>query len=998
MPSNRISRISESPDHTMWFVTQEGLCTFDGLNWLGIEDSLQMIPHLGETKIQIKKDGTIYVMGSTPTGYSLVKFSKGIWTRIPLPTEQKPDAWKGYFKFIEDPFESNTIEIYNDRYSYIYKKDTWNETDLQQKGVNSIITKLIKSADDYYISTQDGIYIISKNQLTKIPSTEPIYDLAFDSINSELFALGTSWVGKITKGNSIEKLVSNIHMGLFANGALTNFIYRNQRLYFSFNSPLYELNLQSGKLHQILTNGFESDHTCTDALFDHEGNLWITTLRGTYMINNLNAQSYNNSSLIEKEVSAFYEDTKGNMYLGANTGVSVIYPDGSTKQWGFRKGFLQPRVMDIVGYQNEILMAANSAGIVSVRNTGLSYDSDLINQHFTDLEVYRDTLFASTNNQLIYKSESGWKKFIELPRDEYHHATIRKILFSDSFKYLLTANGVYDMKSQTFIQSTNANENNIYCGIEYKGEVLIGTAAGVRQIADHKISPSQQIPEDFDGPIYSLLADRSGKGLWIGTERGVFLSQFGKTLHLWAHNGLAGNEINRNAFSYTQDGDLAIGTDKGLTFFHPDFNSLIIPEPDVQLKQIFINNEESKGAINIRNQNSELAFHFKTISYFLPDQINYRIRLIGYDQDWVELPYNHQTSAHYKNLAPGHYQFEVQARIENGPWGAIAQSPEIKVHAKFYQTLLFKITVGMWIVTLVFVVTKWRNKQLKVQNDRLEKMVESKTQELHTRNTELLKTIKDLKAAQGQLIQSEKLTSMGHLTAGIAHEMNNPLNYIRGGAECILKNLDEINGLVESLDGRSALEGTDYQMLMDESKSLAESILSGAAKSTEIVKSLKSFTSDGQHYFSFTDLEKEVENALTLLSNQIGFRITINRLFANVPQIECYPAKINQLIVNALLNAIQSIQESGEITIRIFRKDTNYVSLEITDNGKGIAPEHLDMVFEPFFTTKDSNSGLGLTMVRSIVQEHKGKIKLKSTQSKGTKLLIQFPVSQEIHH
>ena len=136
---------------------------------------------------------------------------------------------------------------------------------------------------------------------------------------------------------------------------------------------------------------------------------------------------------------------------------------------------------------------------------------------------------------------------------------------------------------------------------------------------------------------------------------------------------------------------------------------------------------------------------------------------------------------------------------------------------------------------------------------------------------------------------------------------------------------------------------------------------------------------------------------MTLLGNEIGFRIVINRMFGNIPPIECYPAKINQMMVNILLNAIQAITESGEITIRYYRKDDQNIAIEISDDGEGIASDLHEKVFEPFFTTKDSNPGLGLTIAKSIVQEHNGTISFISKPGVGSKVKISLPVSQTYH-
>lgn len=140
-----------------------------------------------------------------------------------------------------------------------------------------------------------------------------------------------------------------------------------------------------------------------------------------------------------------------------------------------------------------------------------------------------------------------------------------------------------------------------------------------------------------------------------------------------------------------------------------------------------------------------------------------------------------------------------------------------------------------------------------------------------------------------------------------------------------------------------------------------------------------------------------MNTALTLLNNQIGFRITINKFFGNVPRLECYPAKINQMLVNLLLNAIQAIPEEGEITIRIYRKDIKHLALEIIDTGEGIEIDDEEKVYEPFFTTKDNNPGLGLTIVKSIIQDHHGQVHFMSQKGRGTKVRVVLPLQQTFH-
>ena len=204
------------------------------------------------------------------------------------------------------------------------------------------------------------------------------------------------------------------------------------------------------------------------------------------------------------------------------------------------------------------------------------------------------------------------------------------------------------------------------------------------------------------------------------------------------------------------------------------------------------------------------------------------------------------------------------------------------------------------------------------------------------------------------------------------------------------QNLQEAFSEVESIKSE-----IDFDFLVKEIQKLMEGITEGANRTKEIVKSLGSFSRKGDDNFTLHNIHEGIDSTLILLGNKIKNRITLNKEYGDIPEIECQPDRLNQVFMNILSNAIQAIDEKGEIFIKT-RSDGANVSIIIRDSGKGMTEEVQQRVFEPFYTTKDmgKGTGLGLSISYSIVEQHNGKIKISSEPSKGTEFIITLPVQQ----
>lgn len=996
MPSNRIVTMTQQANGAMWFVTQNGVASYDGLYWDKTPDSIDYIPTLGQLRIMSFPDESVYLMGCNNTQFTFVANQNGRWAELSLPKSLEKFNTGTFYATTSTFDETPVILVGKDNCLFTYKNDKWSETKLVFNDSTTKITCLQQVKDSLWVGTNEGIYLHHDSITRKIVNTSWIFALESDSRTRRLYYMEANKLSFLALNTGEKEVISEKKIGISGLDSRVNLMVYGKYVFYSFNSPLYRHNTESLETNIILTQGYDDDYVCIKSYFDQERNLWVATLRGAFKINNLNIYSYDANTLLENEVSAALENGNGDIYLGSNKGLSVLSFDGKTFEYELSGDFARSRIMDIVEYQDQVYMAATTAGIVSLRDGAFRkvfQPSD--KSRIYELHVHDDTLYASSGKTIYQFSDNTWQPIITL-EDSTGTLHIRKIGFEKDFKYVFTTVGIYDFLAKKWIKSDKADENNIYCYVTHNREIFLGTSVGVRKLEGDKIEKVSDNFAEIKEPIYAFLKSKDGVSLWVGTGSGVYFSHFQQLVKLSTQTGLAGNEVNRNAFQFVKNGKIMIGTEKGVSFVDPVPAVWFTPIPKVEITGYSISDtfyQNAPATISYNNRN--LKFHFRAISFFNENQIEYRTQLEGLESEWQDGLFYNQRTTQYNNLKPGIYKFNVQARVNEGKWSETTSSGKIKIESAFYQRVWFLVLIVILVILAIVGLARIRNRRLKNRTERLEQLVQEKTRELNERNDELVNTIKELKSAQSQIIQSEKLASMGHLTAGIAHELNNPLNYIRGGAECIIKNIEELNALFGAHLASSPKKHENIKYLMDESESLAESILTGASKSTEIIKSLNSFTADSQHYYSFTDLENGVETALTLLGNQFGFHITINRMFGNVPPVECYPAKINQLIVNLLLNGIQAIQGEGQITVRIFRKDAKFVCLEIVDNGIGIKPEDFDKVFEPFFTTKESNSGLGLTISEAIVQEHHGKIKIFSKPDEGTKVAVWLPVNQE---
>jgi PAS domain S-box-containing protein len=304
---------------------------------------------------------------------------------------------------------------------------------------------------------------------------------------------------------------------------------------------------------------------------------------------------------------------------------------------------------------------------------------------------------------------------------------------------------------------------------------------------------------------------------------------------------------------------------------------------------------------------------------------------------------------------------------------------------------------------------------LRESRDFLEERVLERTADLHALNEKLENEkqlqgilIKKLEAAQNQLLQSERMASIGQLAAGVAHEINNPVGFVNSNLGSLQKYVADLFELIHVYERVQAdlpdarkqqvieiEEAIDLKFLREDVPNLLKESIDGLHRVTRIVQDLKNFSHVDEAERQWADIEAGLESTLRVVWNELKYKTEVVKAYAGIPQIECFPFQLNQVFMNLLINASHAIEDHGTITIRTGQEGAR-VWIEIQDTGNGIKPEHIGRIFEPFFTTKPvgKGTGLGLSLAYGIIQKHHGNIEVQSEVGKGTTFKVTLPLKQ----
>ncbi len=301
----------------------------------------------------------------------------------------------------------------------------------------------------------------------------------------------------------------------------------------------------------------------------------------------------------------------------------------------------------------------------------------------------------------------------------------------------------------------------------------------------------------------------------------------------------------------------------------------------------------------------------------------------------------------------------------------------------------------------------------RIARERAENILEERSRSLYETNHSLKEAYKKLKNQKSQLIHQEKLASIGQLAAGVAHEINNPIGFVRSNLTTLARYLEQVHQVVDvyqqalceifeeddsvftrQLEAISQIEDKiDIDHLLKDIPTIISESVEGTDRVTEIVKGLKSFARTDSDKMEPLDINACLDNTLKLVHNEIKYKAEVIMEAEQIPTTFGYPGNFSQVIMNLLVNASQAIREFGTITIKTY-SDEQYIYIDVSDTGAGMDTDTINRIFDPFYTTKPAGqgTGLGLAISLGIIKKHRGHIQVDSEINVGTTFKIQLPI------
>ncbi len=802
-------------------------------------------------------------------------------------------------------------------------------------------------------------------------------------------------------------------------------------------SGIYYFNQKEAKIVQFkrietATSGFK-DNGAWQAFNSRDGILWIggITHGNIYRINPIKMEIPLNTT--SKGISAWYEAPNGDFWTAGNDGLIItdpnkhqrkplipkINPTHKNENWvqvikSDRQGNLW------TGGANGLnLWDTKSGGFIQYKHDSLNNKTLSDNRVLSILEDSNSNFWIGTVNGLnLMDREKGTFSQYYFRHDD----TIRignnvvSTVFEDRTNKLwvglLNSGGVFLFNSETKKSKNYLKGSTIFCFMEDNSGVLwLGGSTGLyRYNRDEDDFIRYSDPTLLSGiQVASSIAEDKRNNLWVSTSMGLLrineqrdqTNKFGKSYGVnstnwYWHEGYK-----------THDGNLCFGTGSGYYRLNPDEIEKNLKSPEIgitgfrladqavisgsngPLKESLVNTKE----IRLSHDQNVFSFEFALIDYAEPEQNRLIYYLENYDKTWLQS--NSEHKAYYFNIPPGKYKFHIKGANSYGAWAE--KSIDIIILPPWWRTWWAYCIYGLLLIVGVFGFDWFlRRRILHAEKER------NREREL-AQAKEIEKAYTELKSTQAQLIQSEKMASLGELTAGIAHEIQNPLNFVNNFSEVSNELIDEMNEELDKgeIDVAKAIAADIKQNL--------EKINHHGKRADAIVKGMlqHSRTSSGQK--EPTDINTLADEYLRLAYHGLrakdkSFNATMKTDFdETIGKINIIPQDIGRVILNLITNAFyattdkkKQIPTDFEPTVSVKTSRLNgKVEIQVSDNGNGIPQKVIDKIFQPFFTTKPTGegTGLGLSMSYEIVTKgHQGELKVKTEEGEGSVFTIVLPV------
>ena len=802
---------------------------------------------------------------------------------------------------------------------------------------------------------------------------------------------------------------------------------------------------------------------------DSFGSLWISTsTKGLFKYEQralLKSYSFNagdKNSITPGWVNNIYERKDGNIWIttsgqGLASGIAELNPQtGSIRSWTYKT------ILPVADYVSGIMeinpdefyistvigLYQFSPSINVMKKVKLSGvpDSTFIYQFYKDR---RENLWLCTIGGLFRKGkeEKVFRRY-DLSKVTDGSASSNEITHSfESEKHglwLLTNSGLFLYNYETDKierHGFDKNAGDIFITQDInsfyedpEGIAWVGTWQGGLSrydVENRKIKTYTRNDGMPSMSVQGILADEENDNLWLSTFEGLsrFNKKTGQFNNFSISDGIQSQLFADGAYLKTTRGQYIFGGSNGITVFNANdvttnstppkvfltdlklFNKSVIPGDQSILKNAIYDTRE----ITLAHDQNNISIEFAAIHYSNPSKNICAFKLENYDNEWREV--GTQRTVSYPMLPPGKYLFRVKAANSNGVWNEEGASLKIIIHPPWWNTFwAYGLYLILFVLTVFAADRYFRSRVIRKERERSQKRELEQAKEIQKAYTEL-------KVTQSQLIQSEKMASLGELTAGIAHEIQNPLNFVNNFSEVNTELIDEMQ---EEMDKGNL---ADAKAISNDIKENEQKINHHGKRADAIVKGMlqHSRTSSGQK--EPTDINALSDEYLRLAYHGLrakdkSFNATMKTDFdETIGNINVIPQDMGRVILNLITNAFYAVSEKKKnspltpeggienaqneyeptVTVTTSLNPSSggrgaKVLISVKDNGNGIPQKVLDKIFQPFFTTKPTGqgTGLGLSLAYDIVKAHGGELKVETKEGEGSAFKIILPLMKNL--
>lgn len=862
----------------------------------------------------------------------------------------------------------------------------------------SVYTIIEDKAGKLWFATSRGLFCYSETTFRHYTTkdglhTDSLFNFGVDK-NGVLWYGTVSGIGRLSNGKfTIASIGGRVRQNTISSLLMDSrgnlWIGIKKGLLRYSNDTLSTFTQQDGLCHNAVTSIME----------DSEGNIWLGTWNGASLYSGNKFTNFTTKNgLSDNFVYSLFQDREGNTWFGTHGGVSCL-TSLKTKTYTTAEGLPNRMVFDIVqDKKNRYWFATSeglscfSGGVFKNYTTQDGLPSSIINNVTIDRE---DNIWVSTPQGLSilssgsfsnYTMEDGLSSNIifetffdrdgnawigtSIGLSRYNNGQFTQPPFNSIldrvFHVLVDVRGNLWFSSQDKLFKHSGQQLTSYSNYEglpnrdikslfedSKHNLWIGSEGGLSCFDGQKFtlytSKNSNLP---DNTCYFVMED-SRNCLWIGTSKGLTCFD-GKTFKTYTSERLGLSRRSWRSGIKDNHGKLWFGTTEGVTeFFPPPIKPNMLPPP-IYITGVKVMEEEVP--INQTGQfgydENIIRFNFVGISFSASTGVNYKYRMENIDNDWQT---TRDRSLFYPFLPPGAYTLQIKAVNIDGTESEKPATYTFNIQPPFWQTAWFLVPFLLLLSSLLVLAIRLRIRRIREK------------EEAKLRQAEL-----DLK--NRQLVLSQRMELMGALATGTVHDLKNLMAVIIGYSKAISK---KHQGNQE-----------DYEEI--------EVIKKTAGTAVQMAKQILSFSRPKSHVeHVHVELRRELEEILDTLKVTQPKNIQILREMPAEPvHFPIHPARFQQVIMNLCLNAFDAMPYGGEIKISLTVSTANEIILKITDGGKeGIKPEHLDKLFDPLFTTKTrgKGTGLGLFVVKQIVDDYNGKIDVHSEPGKGTTFTIEYP-------